>query len=241
MADFLALQLVLTARSGPPLRLPTFWIPVGPRAHISCSPIRLSSLRFPLYIYIPVSACSSRLLSACPFSFNTRAPPVIPCHQTRRAERLFYPSLTSVPIPLLFSQFASQYSKNLVPHYSTPVVQRYLVYSRSLVVSGSLALCLFLSTLCATDFDSSTSLLIAFPCVESLSPSFLSSCSLRSTLPRIRSSRYLTLNIFTYSRKSKREAYPEPLRPSCQPKHVPNLGILEKIIGGRDERIFTGS
>ncbi len=63
LADFLALQLVLTARSGAPLRLmghfvwPTYFLdPRGPRAHISCSPIHLSSPRFPLYIYLPISA-----------------------------------------------------------------------------------------------------------------------------------------------------------------------------------------
>jgi hypothetical protein len=53
--------------------------------------------------------------------------------------------------------------------------------------------------------------------------------------------RNLALNIFTYSCKCKREAYPEPLRPSCQSKHEPNPGIHEKIIDGRDERIFTCS
>ncbi len=63
VAEFLALQLVPTARSGVPLRLmghfvwPTqFLDPRGPRAHISCFPIRLSSLRFSLYTYLPVSA-----------------------------------------------------------------------------------------------------------------------------------------------------------------------------------------
>src|SRR5258708_2674402 len=69
MADFLALQLVPTTRSGAPLRLmghfawPTYFLdPRGPRAHIPCSHIRLSSPRFPLYICLPVSAWSSRLL-----------------------------------------------------------------------------------------------------------------------------------------------------------------------------------
>src|SRR5258708_7846813 len=85
MADFLAPQLVLTARSGAPLRLmghfawPTYFLdPRGPRVHISCSHIRLSSPRFSLYIYLPVSAWSSRLLSACPFPFNPRARAVNP-------------------------------------------------------------------------------------------------------------------------------------------------------------------
>src|SRR5258707_13373645 len=58
--------------------LPNFLDPRGPRADISCSPIRLSSPRFSLYIYLPVSAWSSRLLSACPLPFNTERALSIP-------------------------------------------------------------------------------------------------------------------------------------------------------------------
>src|SRR5258708_22344939 len=181
MADFLALQLVLTARSGAPLRLmghfvwPTYFLdPRGPRTHISCSHIRLSSPRFSLYIYLPAFAWSSRLLSACPFPFNIERalstptqlyasnPGVSftifltlltlllrllhlvsiasPVSSNATSPKALFPSLTSFPIPLMFSQFASQYSKNLVPHYSTPVVQRIPLYLTSLAVPESLVL-----------------------------------------------------------------------------------------------------
>src|SRR5258708_5736536 len=54
---------------------------------------------------------------------------------------------TSFPTFLLFSQFASQYSKNLVPHYSRSVVQRIPLYLTSLAVPESSALCLSSSRL----------------------------------------------------------------------------------------------
>src|SRR5260370_21413263 len=58
-----------------------------------------------------------------------------------------FPSLTSFLTFLLFSQFASQYSKNLVPHYSRSVVQRIPLYLTSLAVPESLSVVsLFLST-----------------------------------------------------------------------------------------------
>src|SRR5229473_3099586 len=78
LADFLALQLVLTARSGAPLRLMgsprvallNFWIPVG---------LVLASRVLLLTTTCLVSLCiyaslllqpHSRLLSACPFLFS---------------------------------------------------------------------------------------------------------------------------------------------------------------------------
>src|SRR5260370_21642624 len=91
--------------------------------------------------------------------------------------KALFSSPTSSPTSLLFSQFASQYSKNLVPHYSRSVVQRIPLYLTSLAVPESSALCLSSSRLVCYRLN-----------IPSLP--LLLSCSLSSTLPRIRSSLY---------------------------------------------------
>src|SRR5258707_8905702 len=75
------------------------------------------------------------------------APIVYPVSSNATSPKSLFPSLTSFTTFLLFSQFASQYSKNLIPHYSTPVVQRIPLYLTSLAVPESLALCLSSSRL----------------------------------------------------------------------------------------------
>src|SRR5258707_12922601 len=82
---------------------------------------------------------------------------------------------TSSPTSLLFSQFASQYSKNLVPHYPRSVVQRIPLYLTSLAIRESLEFCLSSSRLVCYGLN-----ILFFP--------LLSSCALRSTLPLISSS-----------------------------------------------------
>ena len=84
----------------------------------------------PFFLYITNTFTSSFILS------TDRLSRVIKRDEPKGSP----PSLTSFPIPLLFSQFASQYSKNLVPHYSTPVVQRIPLYLNSFVVPESLVL-----------------------------------------------------------------------------------------------------
>src|SRR5258707_15879477 len=76
------------------------------------------------------------------FCLSHLVPIVYPVSSNATSPKAPFPSPTSFPTFLLFSQFASQYSKNLVPHYSRSVVQRIPLYLNCRAVPESLALCL---------------------------------------------------------------------------------------------------
>ncbi len=129
-----------------------------------------------------------------PLLYLVRSP--ILCHQTRRTQRFSIPSPTSFPTLLLFTHTAPICSKT--PFYTIPyllqfVAQRYSLYLSCLVVPESYSVVSSSFRLVCNRLELlELPLLIAFPCVDSVSPSFLSSCSLGSIPSRIRSSRYVS-------------------------------------------------
>jgi hypothetical protein len=122
------------------------------------------------------------------FRLSYLVPIVYPVSSNATSPKALFPSPTSFPSLLLFTQFALQCSKNLISHYTLLVTTRSTkvscVFKQSRRSQITSVLCPLPFDLCATTFDSSTSLFSSpFPRVDSLLSSLSPSCSFSSTLP----------------------------------------------------------